>query len=158
MRVVNGICLFWKEFLSNWKISVFSIDGIKYNCVEQYMMAEKARVCGDEETVGKILLAKIPADQKRLGRGVSPYDAAKWEKVRYDVVLQATIEKYRQNGELLKQLMDIEASSFAEASPLDAIWGIGLAEDHAEAGEPSKWPGQNLLGKAITEAREVLKG
>jgi hypothetical protein len=158
MRIVNGICLFWREYLSNWKIAPFEIRGVTYNCVEQFMMAEKARVCGDEESLKKIMDAKLPADQKRLGRSVSPYNAEVWEKVRYDVVLQATLEKYRQNGDLLAKLSETpsEVVLFAEASPLDKVWGIGLAEDHEDAGYPERWPGTNLLGKAVTEVFETL--
>ena len=44
-----------------------------------------------------------------------------------------------------------------EASPLDSIWGIGLDEITARATAPEHWPGQNLLGKALTRAREHIK-
>ena len=44
-----------------------------------------------------------------------------------------------------------------EASPLDRIWGIGLGEKEAlERGEKG-WPGLNLLGKALMEARTRLR-
>ena len=44
-----------------------------------------------------------------------------------------------------------------EASPLDKIWGIGLGEKEAlERGEQG-WRGLNLLGKALMEARRILR-
>jgi ribA/ribD-fused uncharacterized protein len=44
-----------------------------------------------------------------------------------------------------------------EASPLDKIWGIGLGEKGAlERGERG-WRGQNLLGKALMQARKTLR-
>lgn len=43
-----------------------------------------------------------------------------------------------------------------EASPVDAVWGIGLAADDARARDPRSWRGQNLLGFALMEARAQL--
>ena len=34
---------FWSGPFSQWHPSPFIIDGVTYNCAEQYMMAEKAR-------------------------------------------------------------------------------------------------------------------
>jgi len=45
-----------------------------------------------------------------------------------------------------------------EASPNDAIWGIGMAEDQARVTPPEKWKGLNLLGKALTRVRNELDG
>ena len=38
-----------KSCLSQWYPASFIVDGVYYNCAEQYMMAEKARLFGDEE-------------------------------------------------------------------------------------------------------------
>ena len=46
--------------------------------------------------------------------------------------------------------------SFVEASPVDSIWGIGMAENNPDLLDTSRW-GQNLLGKALTELRDKLK-
>ncbi|MDG4865613.1 NADAR domain-containing protein, partial [Streptomyces sp. T-3] len=45
-----------------------------------------------------------------------------------------------------------------EASPLDRVWGIGLAKDDERADDPARWRGLNLLGFALMEARERLSG
>ena len=45
-----------------------------------------------------------------------------------------------------------------EASPLDRIWGIGLAADDERATDPVRWRGLNLLGFALMEARKRLCG
>ena len=44
-----------------------------------------------------------------------------------------------------------------EASPVDRIWGIGLAADDERAADPARWPGLNLLGFALMEARAKLQ-
>jgi len=45
-----------------------------------------------------------------------------------------------------------------EASPLDRVWGIGLAADDPRAADPAGWRGLNLLGFALMEARDLLSG
>jgi len=44
-----------------------------------------------------------------------------------------------------------------EASPLDRIWGIGLAAGDERAASPQTWPGLNLLGFALMEVRHRLR-
>jgi predicted NAD-dependent protein-ADP-ribosyltransferase YbiA (DUF1768 family) len=48
--------------------------------------------------------------------------------------------------------------TWSEASPVDRIWGIGLAADHEHAAQPSNWRGLNLLGFALMRARAMLRG
>jgi ribA/ribD-fused uncharacterized protein len=43
-----------------------------------------------------------------------------------------------------------------EASPVDKVWGIGMAEDHPEIENPAMWQGLNLLGFALMEVRRQL--
>ncbi len=43
-----------------------------------------------------------------------------------------------------------------EASPVDIMWGCGLAEDDERIKDVTQWPGQNLLGFALMEVREML--
>jgi ribA/ribD-fused uncharacterized protein len=43
-----------------------------------------------------------------------------------------------------------------EASPVDRIWGIGLAADDSRARSPAQWQGTNLLGFALMRARGML--
>lgn len=152
----NGLLLFWGQWPSNWEQSPFVIDNVTYNCVEQYMMAEKARLFGDLQAEARIMSTADPKDQKRYGSQVTPYNDAKWADVRYDVVLKATIEKYRQNPELKAKLL-ASVGRFVEASPDDCIWGIGLRATDPRAWQPETWRGMNLLGRAIDEARDFLK-
>lgn len=53
-------------------------------------------------------------------------------------------------------LMGTGDRELVEASPLDAIWGIGFVERDAE-GKREVW-GENLLGIAVMEVRERIRG
>jgi ribA/ribD-fused uncharacterized protein len=153
----DGYVLFWGHWPSNWAPSPFTILGMTFNCVEQCMMAFKADLFGDEVNRARIMASPDPRDQKRFGRAVQGYDDARWAEVRYKVVLRATIEKYRQNPELLKALLATGDLRFVECAPDDTVWGIGMGVDDPRCTDPTKWLGTNLLGKALDEAREVLR-
>lgn len=45
--------------------SPFMIDGIEFNCAEQWMHWKKAILFGDQEVAQQILKAKSPFDQKK---------------------------------------------------------------------------------------------
>ena len=67
---------FWRHIdspvacFSQWYPSDFMIDGIRYNCAEQYMMAEKAGVFGDKAVWSEIMASSNPEVIKKLGRRV----------------------------------------------------------------------------------------
>lgn len=53
--------------------------------------------------------------------------------------------------------MDIGPADVGEViSPVDSIWGIGLAADDPRCENPEQWRGLNLLGFALGEARARL--
>ena len=156
--IENGFFLFWDGFPSNWTLSPFKIHNQEFESVEQYMMAEKAAFFGDTETYNKILQAKTPREQKKLGREVKNYIESAWAEVRYSLVLRGTLEKYRQNLNLKAKLLDTKDLIFVEASPKDVVWGIGLDAQDPRAYNEKTWLGLNLLGKAVTAAREIIKG
>ncbi|MBW3615182.1 MAG: NADAR family protein, partial [Actinobacteria bacterium] len=54
--------------LSQWWPAGFEIGGVAYANSEAYMMAEKARLFGDEDVRARILKSNHPADAKKLGR------------------------------------------------------------------------------------------
>ncbi len=152
-QMKDGFALFWGGWASNWAPSMFTVDGQAFNCVEQWFMAEKARVFGDEETRQKILKARYPMAQKELGRQVRGFKESVWTKRRFKIMAKGVLEKFQQDVELRKRLCAIPAGTrFVEASPEDDLWGIGVDARDPRATQPSKWPGKNLLGKALDAA------
>jgi hypothetical protein len=122
-----------------------------------YMMAEKAALFGDHEAVQHIMKAEHPAEMQRLGRKVKGFDETVWACERYNIVLNGTLEKYRQNEDLRKLLLATGDLVFVEASPTDKVWGIGLRASDPDSGDKNLWRGLNLLGKANTEARDIIR-
>lgn len=146
-----------RHVLSQWFPARFVVDGVAYPTAEHFMMAEKARLFGDDETRREILDAAGPAKAKELGRKVRGYDDDKWLANRFEIVVAASVAKFSQNPALREFLLGTGDRVLVEASPKDRIWGIGLAESDAAASEPAAWPGLNLLGFALMEARDRIR-
>lgn len=145
-----------KSCFSQWYESNFLVDGVIYPTAEHYMMAKKAEMFGDRETYRKILMAKTPKEAKELGRSISGFIEEVWVKNRFQIVVDANLAKFSQNEEIKNFLLDTGDSVLVEASPVDEVWGIGLAADHPDVNAPDKWPGLNLLGFALMHVRSEL--
>ena len=145
-----------KSCFSQWYDSSFEIDGIRYQTAEHYMMAEKARIFNDEQAVKKAIEAKDPRMAKKIGRSVRHFDEALWQTHRFEIVVRANLAKFSQNQELGSFLRSTQNRVLVEASPLDKIWGIGLAADDPKAASPHLWKGLNLLGFALMKVRTEL--
>jgi len=152
--------LFWHPpaVYGQWTFSPFTVDGHTYTCAEQWMMAEKARLFGDAKVEREILQSgHDPRKHKRLGRMVSNFDEKAWSANCVDIVVRGNVHKFRQNPEMLKELLATGDKLLVEASPRDTIWGIGYSAGNPRAFDQSTWRGSNLLGKALMRAREILR-
>lgn len=148
--------LFWGGPFSQWCSSAFKVNGIQYNCAEQYMMAEKARLFGDKRLLALIMASNDPSEQKSLGRQVADFDTKRWNKVARDIVYTGNYAKFTQNPDLKEFLLATQGTTIVEASPYDTIWGIGLDEDDPRAQDRSQWRGTNWLGEVIMRVRDTL--
>lgn len=146
-----------KTCFSQWWLSPFKAEKITYKTAEHWMMAKKAELFEDQEILEKILKADSPAEAKKLGREVRNYDDKIWLKNRYKIVKQGNYLKFSQNADLKTFLLNTKERVLVEASPVDPIWGIGMASDHKDVLNPEKWRGLNLLGFALMEVRNELK-
>ncbi|MDF7812513.1 NADAR family protein [Hymenobacter sp. YC55] len=145
-----------KECFSQWYPAAFTLDGDTYATAEHYMMAEKARLFGDDSTRAAILNASHPNEAKKLGREVQNFDGPQWDAARFAIVVRGNVAKFSQHPALREFLRQTNARVLVEASPVDAVWGIGLAQDSPHASNPTEWRGLNLLGFALMEVREQL--
>ncbi|MEV0531808.1 NADAR family protein [Kitasatospora sp. NPDC050463] len=142
--------------LSQWWPSEFTVDGVAYATAEHWMMAGKARMFGDAAIVPRILAARTPAEAKKLGRQVRGFDEPTWAAGRFELVVTGNVAKFGQDEALRGYLLGTHRRVLVEASPVDRLWGIGLAADDERAARPADWRGENLLGFALMEARARL--
>lgn len=163
MKVTDKHIFFWGEFPSNWHPTHFVVkegmNELEFFNSEQYFMYIKAKTFGDEEIATKILTeGKNPKTAKGLGRKVRNYDDSVWNDKRYQVMVDANMYKFSQDEKLKALLMnpEFDGKNFVESSPLDRVWGVGLAENDPLIDDENNWLGTNLLGKALDEVRERL--
>jgi ribA/ribD-fused uncharacterized protein len=146
-----------KPCLSQWWPCAFTVDGVRYPTAEHFMMVGKARLFGDEDAVTRILAGRDPGAAKREGRKVRGFDDERWNAARFELVVRGNEAKFGQNPTLRAFLLGTGSKVLVEASPMDRIWGIGLAATDPRASDPEQWQGLNLLGFALMEVRARLR-
>jgi ribA/ribD-fused uncharacterized protein len=157
VRTTAEFVFFWSGWPSQWAKCRFEINGVTYNCCEQFMMAEKARVFDDADAAQAILAAKSPRDQKALGRTIRGFRERTWNAVCRGIVYCGNLAKFSQDAQLRELLLGTGHRTIVEASPKDPIWGIGLSQDDPQVENPSQWQGTNWLGVALMQVRDELR-
>jgi ribA/ribD-fused uncharacterized protein len=142
--------------LSQWWPADLTVDGVTFPSAEHYMMWRKARLFGADATAARVLSVSHPNEAKTLGREVPDFDEATWTAARFDIVVTGSVAKFGQHPDLRAFLLGTGDRILVEASPLDRVWGIGMAAGDASADEPARWRGLNLLGFALMQARTIL--
>ena len=155
-----GNIYFWKPeheygLFSNWYTSYISAYNIKFVNAEQLFMWKKQQLFDPQnhELEQRILNTNSPDQIKKLGRKVNNFDQELWDEKKYQIMVEVLMEKFSQNSDLKYKLIDTGDLMLVEASPYDKIWGIGLNEFDAKT---KTWQGENLLGKALMEVRDIL--
>lgn len=144
-------------FMSNWYLSDFVADDIRFTSVEQYLMYQKALLFKDSVRASAILNTTDPATIKNLGRSVAPFNDVIWNGHRPIILYRGLLCKFTQNNELKKQLMDTGDKTLVEGTADDKIFANGLKRTDPNQYDMSKWIGQNLLGFTLMEVRKELQ-
>lgn len=158
-RVANSCTLFYsmESPFSNFYPSPISIDGKDYNCVEQYFQASKASFFDDDNSHQKIMQAAKPHDQYKAGKQIRNFDDKQWRPSEAIKCMEKALEaKFTQNPGLKNALLATDGTDLVECSPHDKFWGTGFNMFHTYAAEPSRWSGQNNLGRLLTNLRQKL--
>ena len=58
MKVTKNYVFFWNGIYSQWHKAPMTINGVEYNCCEQFMMHQKALTFNDFHIAGEILNEK----------------------------------------------------------------------------------------------------
>ena len=124
---------------------------------EKAIMLCKASLMGDADVFARVASAETPAEAKRLGRLVEPWDETLWMSHICDIAKHIMLSKFLGVPGLRERLLATEERVIAEASPSDPLWGIGLSAKDPDARYPPKWKGANVLGWALMQARAAIR-
>lgn len=141
---------------SNGSQHPIDMDGEKFPTVEHYFQAMKAKEFKDDEIYNKILKSKTPKAAKAAGKHVKNFVTEVWDAKRDEIMERAIRAKFVQHPELRKELQATGEKIIGEADPRDTYWGIGTSMDLEKAKFPSKWRGQNKLGKILMALRNTF--
>lgn len=146
-----------KSSLSQWYIKDFRDNDLVFNCMEKYMMYNKALLFDDKDIANEILNNNQPKAIKELGRKVKNFNDEIWDKMKYKIVFTGNYYKFSQNTDLRNFLISTKNKVLVEASPYDKVWGIKMKYDDENIENPFYWKGENLLGFALMEVRYEIK-
>lgn len=147
---------FWRGKFSQWAKSIFEVNSIVYSCAEKFMMANKALLFKDYEIYGQIMANDNPKDHQELGRKVKNFNLDIWNSVARSIVYVGNYAKFTQNNDLLDLLLKTKGTTLVEASPIDPVWGVKLAEDNPLIKDSKNWKGKNWLGQVLTQVRDDI--
>ncbi len=142
-----------------WPIE-FEFNSTQYSSAYQGLMAEMAKTFNDQENLEKIMIAASAKDITYSLTDVSgdeDINETKWNSRLAELLFDITYNKFSQNPELAQKLLQTKLAKIGYYKENDNILGIGIPLDNPESKKPSKWSGQNLLGKTLQQVRNRLK-
>tara|TARA_B100001094_G_scaffold319282_1_gene363892 strand:+ start:523 stop:1065 length:543 start_codon:yes stop_codon:yes gene_type:complete len=139
---------------SNVYKHAFTHDGFTADYAEVHLMRAKARLFGDLKTAARIESVKWPGDAKKLGSKVANFDARVWDEASPDIMTSIACAKFTSTRSMREEFLATKGP-FYEASPDDAVWGIGISVEQAEQGDPHN--GENRLGRALNRAQGLIR-
>ncbi|MGL4345628.1 MAG: NADAR family protein [Cellulosilyticaceae bacterium] len=148
----GGMLFFWSQVrasdqkvsrfcLSHWWQQEFEVDGVKYIAMEQYIMAERARLFEDYYTLVRIMESKDVNAISALGNCVRYFNQYIWEEHEEKIYIKGNYAKFSQNKVLKKYLLETEDKLLVEVSPYDT----------------RHYKTNNKIGWSLMAVREQLK-
>jgi len=127
-------------FLSNFYRAPITVDGKEYPTTEHFYQASKTLIIEEHEMVRNLA---TPKEAKFAGYHVALQP--NWDKIKFDVMLDALRAKFSQHPDLKEKLLSTGVVGLHEDSPWDKYWGF------------AKGKGLDMLGKALMQIREELR-
>jgi ribA/ribD-fused uncharacterized protein len=129
------------SFLSNFYPAEFRLGQILFPTSEHAYQYFKSM---DLRYRANILKCKTPSDAKKLGKSANliPF----WEKIKVGIMYKLVHEKFFQNPELAKWLIETKDEELVEGNTWnDTFWGVCNKR------------GKNYLGKILMKVRKEIK-
>lgn len=144
------------SFLSNHFPSEFTLQGIKFSNVEQFLAYKRAITADRQPVISRAINAKNPAEAKFILNSLKDDHPLEWENNRGTWAAEALRAKFAQNPALARALHNTKTKHLGEASR-DTVWGIGMDLEDPKVLDHSRWPeAGNLLGKTLMAIREEI--
>ena len=102
--------------LSNFHPCKFNINGINYSSIEQWIQHCKAKYFKDSITMAQILSTEDALESKQLARDIIGYEERKWKEVAYKECYTGIFEKFAQNEDLMRVLINTGNKTLVESS------------------------------------------
>ena len=141
--------------LSNWYPCKVQFKGHTFNSSEQAYQWAKADFCQDDAAASKLLFTTSPRDAKDLGSEIKGLRDTDWDQKKNGIMEEILRNKFRDNKDLKKQLLDTKDIILAEASR-DRHWAVGLPINSADLFITKKWTGHNWLGRILASVRTEM--
>lgn len=135
--------------LTNYYMCTVKIGNLKFSSSEAAYHAEKFL----DEDIKKLMTKLIPDEVKHVTRELSRFVRTDWDNVKYNLMKKVVFEKFKQNPECLKELLDTGNMELIEDTTgwHDNLWGECTCE------ECKNKEHKNYLGKILKEVRRKLK-
>ena len=146
----NGIHAFFGELspFSNFHPANFTVDGISYNCSEQYIQNQKALLFNDVDTSDRIMISATPLECKDLGKCVRGFKEEIWCDQAESLCYPGLLAKFQLNTYLREMLLSRGRSQIVEAT-YDMMWGTGVPLQSKDCLVRKHWKSTGLLGKLL---------
>ena len=91
--ISDDLVLFWQppSVFSQWTISPFTVGLVDYTCAEQFIIASKARLFGDDIALSAIFATADPRGQKCIGCQVRHFDQELWQQQSKNIVFDGNL-------------------------------------------------------------------
>ena len=125
----NDVAAFFsrRSPLSNHYKCDFKVKGEAYNCLEQYLMIQKATLFGDQQSVVALAKEQNPVSQKRIGAKIANFRRDVWQAEAGKILYEGLCAKFSQNPILKKFLLETNETELVEANPRDIFLELELA-------------------------------
>ena len=139
---------FYKEqgplgYLASYSNHGFTINGIYYKTVEHFYQASKYN---DPVIINKILSCNTPKEASIIGRDRNNKRINDFKSIKLDKMYEANLEKFKQNPDILKKLLETGEEEIREMTVKESYWGVGPNLD-----------GENHMGIILMKVRNELK-
>ncbi len=130
-------------YLANYSNYGFTVDGVYYPTVEHFYQASKF---DNPEIIQKILSCKTAREAASVGRDRNNKRIDHFNDIKLDKMYQAVYEKFQQNPDIRKKLIETGDEEIREMTDQESYWGVGPQLD-----------GENHMGEILMRVREELK-